>query len=317
MGKRTTLTIPVYANGTVIDTYLIPKPIDLTPYKNQLREFVKGLEKYLANLVKTNEINSNDDKAYYFYLNIPIKDLEILHKHLEQAYPTIIKKELKMYENKVKALIQEINWFPFKRSTSEYIAESRTLFKLLNTVQQKHNEMSVKINLLQEDLLLNQYIPFYPLIANLRIFYFNSIFNRYLLFTNIKNPKYIHNVSCSFIKKTLHIACSKEDSYFKLYKAFEELKYLKEEDSYHINSKNLYRLYHFIVYIRTYHHIIKKIEFVFSDEGVLVPDKYNCKLVEFYNRQNKRYFHVFFGKYASFSKYLCREYEKNIDWLDK
>jgi hypothetical protein len=333
MGERTTLTIPIYANSFIVDTYLIPKPKDYAALKKTVIAFFDSMD-----IINNITLYSQDSefknyynyyyKTYYYYRQvnyffcmIPIKELEDLHEHLKEIYPITLRLRtiIKRHERQLTRTIRAITGVP----TDDSVIQMKTLVKTLNLLYKMHYKGIIKDDIPEEkkaeyflNLWWHLYIPFVPVLVKTRSLYFNMMFNRYLYVIDKVAKKNLSFTSYYFIIKNL--AHEATHYYFELYKGFEDLQYLKDDDNIHLLGGTIrYKLYRFILFIRVYHRVVRDDISAFTEQGYLRNLADNSRLQVYYLRENKKYFYTFFGKNADFKKFTGNEIETFITILEE
>lgn len=293
MTRRITETQYIFANNQIIDSYKTPTDNIVKAEKD-----VMHFHKHFMNWLKEEK---NEDRItirwHDFYINIPVDCIETLlyhPEHLHYEFSINFKNEIKSAVSYYDNLITKINKDSSTMFNYQSLIEAANskFLSLLDTVQIPETFSVEK----QTFFIVHFYITLLPLLKQLKLFYYNIIFNQYKQSIYNINPNDLAFTSYRFIRERLHFECTNEDVLFKemFYFYFRKIKDLKIIDgsSSLLNYKQKQELFKFIVYLKTYSKLVSK---------KLITN--NSSWAMYHHRETKKYFHKFFGNNVDFSSY--------------
>lgn len=315
MTSRLTRTEYLWANNQIIGSYLVPIEPPQEEIDKHFSNIIEFHNDYILWIKQETDKHGETAKVnlvwHNVYINIPLTAIETFinyPRYMIYGSVTHLTKDIKIAELYYKNLIIEINKDPSSFSMENYQkllenANMKLLLFLNDAIIKPEKDFTNE----QLSLIMRYYIALFPLLKQLKIVYYNIIFNRYLLSIHNIKPHDIAFQSYLFIKTYLHGDCIAQNSLFKtmFYHHFQTLKDLKNIDGIpSLNYKQKQKLFKFIVYLKTYAKLVSHNIFSVNDSDPLPQDHADPKWVIYHYRETKRYFHKFFGNKADFSSYL-------------
>ena len=289
--KRITTTINIYCYNQIVDSYKIDKPIKTNSSKEAILNFHENLNYFY-------EDKEIEKMWNYYYVHIPLNDMEIVANGLICNISNDLKDKLRINQKYLENLLININ-FNWK---------TRTELDYKNILKDSQHQLSYLISniKIKQEALISHYITCIPILKHSQTLYFNIMFNQYLSTTFLMKRPELDRASYQFIKKNLHLLCTNPNDIGrkKFFTGFENLKKVKIYDKYIVSYNNKQRLYKFIIYLKTYYKITKNGICEFSNEGYLIQEEFYELLAVFYYRENKKYFNKYFGKDAIFKDFI-------------
>lgn len=330
VGERITETIHVYANGQIVDSYLIPKPPkDVKRLSEEdLQKCHKKVFSYMEQIddmshkeyqLADEKIQNEEEYPYiikkqtnlkllrYFYHNLPLNDIANLAYYTDYKPSKVLVEQIKTYESSMDMEIFAVFWkrqrISDEKNNNYIILYNKTLRLMLSWIMHKHvkKDIPVEVSYLQTLKI------YYPILKLAHILYFIILFKRYLGAIQYVKSHHISFPTYAFIKRNFDLKHMDIVAFRELISHLKNLKYYKSHDQYLLSIKNKKYLYEFIIYLKTYYEVVNKYDVEFDDHGTLTNRVYNEALPRYHDRQSKKYFPKFFGKNASYQEYKMQE----------